>query len=104
MIILDPEMNGCIVWLINSPISEKNKVTHIKGETIEEICKGLINRLTTYKRVKNQWGNYINKLCWKDIVYLDITAMGHAYKDVFRHYGLPVEDITPGSPNNVLPN
>lgn len=103
MIILDPEINGCTVWLINSPIVDKNKVTHIKGGTVEEICKELINRLTTYKRVKNQWGNYINKLCWKDCVYLDIAAMGHVYKDVFKHYGLDVEDVVPSSPNNAMP-
>lgn len=103
MIILDPEMNGCVVWLINSPITEKNKVTHIKGGTIEEICRELINRLATYGYVENLYGAYVKTLIWKDIVYLDITSMGHMYKDVFRHYGLPVEDITPGSPNNVLP-
>ena len=51
MIILDPDRDGCTVWLINSNVTKnKNKVTRIKGGTVEEICKSLINRLTRYER------------------------------------------------------
>lgn len=105
MIILDPDRDGCTVWLINSPITNNvNKVTRIKGETVDEICKSLIARLTEYKQIKNQWGNWVTELVWKDYVYLDIAAMGHVYKDVFnRQYNMPVLDIIPGNANNIIP-
>ena len=104
MIILDPDRDGCTVWLINSGVTKnKNKVTRIKGETVEEICKSLIDRLTRYESIQNQWGNWVNTLVWKDYMYLDISAMGRGYKHIFEHYGLPVFDISPGSPNNIIP-
>ena len=102
MIILDPDRDGCTVWLINPYVKEQNKVTHLKGN-VEEVCKSLISRLTEYKKVKNQWGNYVDKLFWKDYVYLDVAAMGRCYKDIFEHYDLPVEDVRACSPNSIIP-
>ena len=104
MIILDPDRCGCTVWLINSPIiGYKNKVTYIKGETLLETCKQIISRLGVYKDVKNQWGNFVKRLSWVDDVYLDISAFGKYYKDIFNDYGLDVIDIYGKSPNSIIP-
>lgn len=104
MIILDPDRNGCVVWLINSPIIEyKNKVTRIKGNADFEICQSIISRLAVYKDVKNQWGNTIKKLFWTDDVYLDVAAFGLTYKDIFNYYGLDVIDIHGISANMIIP-
>ena len=102
MIILDPDRDGCTVWLINSPVSNKSKVTHIRGNTFE-VCKSLISRLAEYKEVENQWGNCVSKLFWRDYVYLDITSIGRVYKDMFERYGLYIIDITAKSPNTIIP-
>lgn len=95
MIILDPGRDECVVWLINSPIiNYRNKVTRIKGD-VSEICKSLIGRLAEYRKVKNQWGNYVDKLFWKDDIYLDVSVIGQVYKDIFKYYGLSIIDVTP---------
>ena len=104
MVILDPDRDGCTVWLINSPIIGcKNKVTHIKGKNSLEICKQIISRLAEYKDVKNQWGNFVKRLSWVDDVYLDISAFGKYYKDIFNDYGLDVIEIYGNSPNSLIP-
>lgn len=104
MVILDPDKYGCTVWLINSPIIGcKNKVTHIKGKTSLETCKQIISRLAEYKDVKNQWGIFVERLLWIDDVYLDISAFGKCYKDIFKDYGLNVIDIYPQSSNLSIP-
>lgn len=104
MIILDPDRDGCVVWLINSPIIEyKNNATRIKGDTVLEICQSLISRLAVYKDVKNQYGNTIKKLFWADDVYLDVAAFGLTYKDIFNDYGLDVVDIRSRSANTIIP-
>lgn len=93
MIILDPDRDGCVVWIINPYVKDKNRVTRIKG-TIDEVCKQLIYNFTEYKRVKNQWGNYFDKLFWKDYVYLDTAGMGRLYKDILEcRHDLPVEEV-----------
>ena len=104
MVILDPDIYGCTMWLINSPIvGYKNKVTHIKGKTSVETCKLIISRLAEYKDVKNQWGNFVKRLSWIDDVYLDISAFGKCYKDIFKDYGLNVIDVYPESTNLSIP-
>ena len=104
MIILDPDRDGCTVWLINSPVTNYvDKVTYIKGNTDENICKSLISRLAEYREIENQWGYYVAKLCWKDCVLLDIAAMGRIYKEIFKHYGLSVLDVIPNNANNISP-
>lgn len=99
MIILDPDRDGCVVWLINSPII----ATRIKRDTALEICQSLISRLAVYKDVKNQYGNTIKKLFWADDVYLDVAAFGLTYKDIFNDYGLDVVDIRGRSANTIIP-
>lgn len=103
MILLDPDMKGCIVWLINSSINGyKSNVTYIKGD-IPEVCESLRKRLAGYKIVKNEWGNYVKELIWLDEVYLDIAAMGYMYKDIlFKKYGLPIKEVV-GKSRNVIP-
>lgn len=102
MIILDPDRDGCTVWLIHSPIiGYESKVTHIKGNTLE-VCKSLINRLTVCKKVKSQWGIYVKK-CWVDCVYLDIAAFGRDYKYILRDNGLEVIDISYKSADSIIP-
>lgn len=105
MVILDPDRDGCVVWLINSPITEyKNKVTRVKGETAYETCLSLISRLAVYKNVKNQWGNSVKKLFWADDVYLDACyAFGKVYKDVFNEYDLNVVDILSKNADTIIP-
>lgn len=104
MVILDPDRDGCTVWLINSPIIGcKNKVTHIKGKTAFEMCKSIISRLATYKYVKNQWGNSVKRLSWIDEVYLDMSVFGTYYKDILNDYGLDVVEIRGKSPNSIIP-
>jgi hypothetical protein len=102
MVVLDPDRNGCTVWLINSPIIHANKVTHIKGN-VYEVCNSLINRLTIYREVKNQWGNYVKRLCWADNIYLDVSAFGVAYKDIFNDYGLDVIDVRGKNADAIIP-
>ena len=103
MIILDPGFNDCIVWMINPYVKDQNKVTRIKG-TVNENCESLINRLTEYKKVKNQYGNYVDKLVWKDYIYLDVTpSIGRAYLDIFTRYDLPVEEIRACNPDSIIP-
>ena len=103
MVILDPDRDGCTVWLIHSPIiGYESKVTHIKGTTFE-VCKSLVNRLTGYKEIKNQCGNYVKKLCWADSVYLDIAAFGRDYKYIFKDYGLDVIDVRAKSADTIIP-
>lgn len=104
MVILDPDREGCVVWLVNSPIiRHENNVTCIKGDTIEEICKSLIRRLAGYKDIKNQWGNTVTIPCWQDDVYLDISGLGVIYKDVFNNYGLDVIDIRGKNADVIVP-
>ena len=104
MVILDPDRDGCTVWLINSPIIGcKNKVTHIKGKTSLEICKQIISRLAVYVDVKNQYGNSVKRLAWVDEVYLDISVFGTSYKDILNDYGLDVVEIRAKSPNSIIP-
>lgn len=100
MILLDPDINGCIIWLINSPANDyKSNVTYIKGN-IEEVCYSLVKHFTFYQMIKNQYGNYVKELCWVDEIYLDIAAIGKVYKDVFiNRYKLPVMDVVPKSRN-----
>lgn len=104
MIILNPNMDGCEVWLIKSPIVQyENKVTRIKGDNINDVCKSLMRRLTHYEKVKNQMGNYIEKLFWSDDVYLDVAAFGLAYKDIFDKYDLDVIDIRGKKADMIIP-
>lgn len=100
MILLDPDMKGCHVWLINSSVNGyKPNVTYIRGNTVKEICDSLINRLAFYK--EDNWG--YKELIWADEVYLDITAMGHDYKDIFNNkYDLPVIEVV-GKSRSVIP-
>ena len=103
MVILDTERDACTVWLINSPIiGYENKVTRIKGN-VSEICESLVSRLTVYKDAKNQWGNNVQKLCWADDVYLDISGFGLDYKYILNDYGLNVVDIRGRNADSIIP-
>lgn len=103
MVILDPDRDGCVVWLINSSITGyKNEVTRIKGN-IFEVCESLVSRLAIYRDVKNQWGNNVKRLFWADDVYLDISAFGITYKDIFNDYGLDIMDIRAKNADTIIP-
>ena len=98
MIILDPDMNGCCVWLINSPVNGyKPNVTYIKGNP-EEVCDTLRKSFAFYREYESGY----KELIWVDDIYLDIAAIGHEYKYIFdRKYNLPVIDVI-GKSRNVI--
>ena len=103
MVILNPNKDGCEVWLIQSPILQyESKVTHLKGD-IETICKSLVKRLAEYVKTKDQWGNYTYKLCWLDSIFLDVAAIGMTYKYVLEDYGLDVIDIHGKNADSIIP-
>lgn len=103
MVILNPERDGCEIWLIKSPILQyESKVTHLKGD-VYTVCKSLIKRLAEYVETKDQWGNRSYKLCWLDYVFLDVAAMGMAYKHIFEKHGLEVTDIHGKNADLIIP-
>lgn len=103
MIILNPDRDGCEVWLIKSPIIQYgSKVTRLKGD-IDTVCKSLVRRLTYWAKTKDQWGNYVERLHWVDFVFLDVAAMGMTYKHIFRDYGLDVIDIHGKNADLIIP-
>jgi hypothetical protein len=102
MIILDPDRNGCVVWLINPAIAKHGAKTYIRGD-LNEVCNSLIKRITLYKKVKNQQGNYVKRLCWADDVYLDISGFGMGYKNIFSEYGLDVVDFCGKNADWIIP-
>lgn len=103
MVILNPNKDGCEIWLIESPVIQyESKVTHLKGD-IDAVCKSLITRLTEYIKTKDQWGNCTYKLCWLDSIFLDVAAMGMTYKRIFEDYGLKVVDIHGRKADSIIP-
>lgn len=103
MVILNPDREGCEIWLIESPVTQyKNSVTYLRGD-VETICKSLVKRLAKYAKTKDQWGNYTYILRWQDSVFLDVAAMGMTYKYILEDYGLDIVEIHGRSADSIIP-
>lgn len=99
--IIDPDRNGCTVWM-------GNKFQILTG-SIDECCERIIKFITRdiseeselYRRCFN-FINFKKSKCtitgkeqWLFDVYLDTVGIGKAYADYFDHYGIIYEKVVP---------
>lgn len=97
MIILDPDMNGCTVWCVDSYFPE-NFVTNVKG-TASEVVNQIIPYITEEVEIRNQWGHKWRSLELKDEVFIDNCILSKAYIDIFSTLGYCIQIIPSRHPS-----